>query len=122
MIVSSTDSSTTQITNSSGGGLSTGAIAGIVGGILGVFLLLCIVVIIFLIRRRKLVRELPKSTDGPDVAEPKEQETAAIGEMETVAAPQEVNGRPLVYTERDYGGRLRYPNDTVDVGGRLRPE
>lgn len=104
-----------------GGGLSTGAIAGIVGGILGIFLLLCIVIICVLIKRRKVAAELSKNIDGP--TEAKEQATVAAGNMETTAAPQEVNGEPQLYTEeRDYGGRLRYPNDTVDVGGRLRPE
>lgn len=104
-----------------GGGLSTGAIAGIVGGILGVFLLLCIVIIVVLVKRRKVAGGLPRNTD--ELTEAKEQATAEIGNMETAAAPQEVNGEPQLYTEeRDYGGRLRYPNDTVDVGGRLRPE
>ena len=110
MVVSSTGSSTTQSSNSNvgGGGLSAVAIAGIEGGILGIFLLLCIAIIIFLIRRRKLERELPKNTDGPDVVEPKEQDTAAVGEIEIVAAPQEVNGSPQVSAEeRDYGARPR---------------
>jgi len=80
------------------------------------------VVIVFLIKRRKGARELARNTDGPNVREAKEQATLAIEDMNS-ASPQEVNGGLQLNTEeRDYSGRLRYPNDIVDVGGRLRSE
>lgn len=110
-------SSSGQVTNSGGSGLSTGAIGGIVGGILGVFLLFCLVVIFFLVNRRKQtgIRSGAPSTSAESAASP-------ASEVEKVAAAQDnVVGGRLLEPEELAGGRLRYPNDDADVGGRLNP-
>ena len=96
------------------------------GGILGVFLLFCILIIFFLLRRRKVHAETRDRTAPVHVGD------AATVKSEIAAAPldhipvsnvdgdAEIGGR-LRYPEEEVGGRLQYPNDDVDVGGRLMP-
>jgi hypothetical protein len=94
-----------------------------VGAVLGAFLLFCILVIFFLLRRRE-------QTETGDKTVPVDVEDTVPVKSEMAAAPldhipvihvdgdAEVGGR-LRYPEEVVGGRLRYPNDDVDLGGRL---
>jgi hypothetical protein len=110
-------SSSGQAASSGDSGLSTGAIGGIVGGILGVFLLTCIVIIFFLVNRRKqtAIRSGAPSTSTELVA------SLALEAEKTAPARGEAVGGRLSEPEEPCGGRLRYPNDEIDAGGRLNP-
>lgn len=88
-----------------GGRLSVGAIGGIVGGIIGAFLVAA--TFYFLGRQSRVVPvdHTNSTRDGTTV------ETSDEEELGTQA--------PMSYVDVEVGGRLRYPNELVDEGGRL---
>ena len=90
---------------------------------LGAVLLLCILVIFFLLKRRK-EKESAKNSNEPSEFETKEQRNAALGEMPSAAEYDDGVSRDLLThsEETDFSGRLQYPNEVSNVGGRLQPE
>lgn len=116
--------STSQTSKANGGGgaeLSSAAIGGIVGGILVVFLILCIVIIVILLKRRRGTQFI-RNSDEQGVVNSKEQTSAAADKMASASEYDGAGNRDISYLgERDFGGRLQYPNDDVDISGRLHP-
>ena len=93
------------------------------GGVLGAFLLLCIVLIFFLLRRRKpstKKQERAVRVSGKTEDIKTEMAAAPLDQIPSnnLAADEEIGGR-LRHREEEFGGRLQYPNEDVDVGGRL---
>jgi hypothetical protein len=80
--------------------------------------LICILIIFFLLKRRKQTGAqygAPNTFTESVAANP----VPEFGEK--VLAQDNIGGR-LSEPEEPHGGRLRYPNDEVDVGGRLQPD
>src|SRR5271167_2801964 len=88
-----------------GGGLSSGAIGGIVCGILGTLLLISVTAIFYVLGRRNRVAEpavsAPNTDEGKRTLDDGVREAGNLGNIEPPADNVEV------------GGRLRYPNDQI---------
>jgi hypothetical protein len=100
----------TSISNH-GSALSAGAIGGIVGGILGTLLLISVAATFYLLGRRSKMNVVMAEN-------PSSREAAVVKSNEIVEPIGNFNDG--VIADIDIGGRLRYPNDHTDVGGRLR--
>ena len=93
-------------TSNHGSGLSASAIGGIVGGILGTLLLFSVAATFYLLGRRS------------GAAENQSGREPAMEKSDKIVEPIG-NRNDGIITDIDVGGRLRYPNDQIDVGGRL---
>lgn len=78
------------------GKLSVGAVGGITGGVLGSALLICLVLILYLVRRRKKAGVIPGAVNTAT-----SHNVQAVAEDGTETVPEE---------SHDVGGRLNYPD------------
>lgn len=104
-------------TSSPSSGLSAGAIGGIVGGILGALLLISVAVTGYLLgRRHSAGTAIPNPPEVGAPAQKQEVKSAVIAtpDLEAIMAIPEANA-----ADSEPGGRLRYPNESVQDGGRL---
>ena len=90
-----------------GGGLSAGAIGGIVSGLVGFFILIGVMVIFVLLKRAEKNRALHSDTVG---LIGKKKTSTPLGRMIT-ASP--------ILEESEVGEKSKSKNDKVDVGGRI---
>jgi hypothetical protein len=100
--------------------LSPGAIGGIVTG---VFVSLCVIIILFLLKLRRAKTDDHDDTEFLNenkTAEKSEIVPAANGRTRENANTTETGGR-LNHPAEGIGGRLQFPNENIDTGGRLMP-
>jgi hypothetical protein len=116
-LVSTTPAGVTSssLTTSTGGiGLSSGAIGGIVGGILGAAFLSTLAVLIVFLRNRGKRNEGDSPTESTDMPGSKELDRAG----EDIGGRLKGNADPENATE--VGGRLQYPDDNIAMGRMSR--
>lgn len=112
----STNQPTTTPGNSGGGGsgLSGGAIGGIVGGVLGGLLLLAIGASCYIFGRWRRSEAILRGQQIEQGSPEDETKTEPLSKDVGAA-----NVETAQIVETDYGGRLRYPTQDVEIGGRL---
>jgi hypothetical protein len=103
---------TNMTSSGSTGKLSSGAIGGIVGGILGALLLITVAIIFYLLGRTRNVRTATPTTSANT------EEFSVKKPDELPSVPQEIAQSELS-GDREFGGRLRYQNESTTEGGRL---
>jgi hypothetical protein len=101
---------TTIVQQIGNNGLSTGAIAGIIGG-LGAGLLISVATIFFLLGRRKRKRDALMPL----------KEMPVYREEEPEKVEEQVQDGPMFIMEEEIGGRLQHPDEDTPHCARLGP-